>query len=194
MRCADGAGAHVNDLSRATEIGTSYTVSWVPIPDRDARSTSTRAQLGNGDITRGHKLEGCWWGHDGAYVVASFARAESPIQHDGQIWFYDPRQQTLRLRLRFGVNPDPGQDGALDGPDNISVSPYGGVLVAEDGQGVQHLFGATERGETFPVARNDIDDNEFTGPVYSPDYRILFANLLIPGTMFAITGPWRHQG
>ena len=194
MSCTDSKGAHVDDLSRATEITTSYAVSWVPIPDRDARSTSTRAQLGNSDITRGHKLEGCWWGHDGAYVVASFARVESPIPHDGQIWFYDPRQQTLTLRLRFGVNPNPGQDGALDGPDNISISPYGGVLVAEDGQGVQHLFGATERGETFPVARNDIDDNEFTGPVYSPDHRILFANLQIPGTMFAITGPWRHQG
>ncbi|HEX6401668.1 MAG TPA: alkaline phosphatase PhoX [Pseudonocardiaceae bacterium] len=56
------------------------------------------------------------------------------------------------------------------------------MLVAEDGQGVQHLFGATEQGETFPVARNDIDDNEFTGPVYSPDHRILFANLQTPGS------------
>lgn len=194
MSCADGAGAHVDDLSRATEIGTSYTVSWVQVPDRDARTISTRKQLGNGDITRGHKLEGCWWGNGGAYVVASFARAESPIQHDGQIWFYDPRKQTLTLRLRFGVNPNPDQDTTLDGPDNISVSPYGGVLVAEDGKGVQHLFGATERGETFPVARNEIDDNEFTGPVYSPDQRILFTNLHIPGIMFAITGPWRHQG
>lgn len=82
----------------------------------------------------------------------------------------------------------------MDGPDNISISPYGGVLVAEDGQGVQHLFGVTEQGETFPIARNDIDDNEFTGPVYSPDHRILFANLQTPGTMFAITDPWRHQG
>ena len=46
MSCADGAGAHVDDLSRATEIGTSYTVSWVPVPDRDARTTSTREQTG----------------------------------------------------------------------------------------------------------------------------------------------------
>jgi secreted PhoX family phosphatase len=38
---------------------------------------------------------------------------------------------------------------------------------------------------------NDIDDNEFTGPVYSLDRKILFANLQDPGTMFAITGPWR---
>jgi hypothetical protein len=108
------------------------------------------------------------------------------------VWFYDPRTQSLTLRLRFGRNPAPDTDGALDGPDNITVSPYGGVLVAEDGEGVQHLFGATEDGQAYPIARNDLDDNEFTGPVFSPDQRILFANLQVPGTMFAITGPWRQ--
>ncbi len=193
LACKDGSGAHVDDLSRATEIGTRYAVSWVPVSDRDARTQSIRMQLGNGDITRGRKLEGCWWAGNGAYVVTSFARDESPMQHDGQVWFLDPRDQSLTLKVRFGRNPDPAVDGAFDGPDNITVSPYGGVLVAEDGQGLQHLFGATDAGQTFPLARNDVDDNEFTGPAYSLDERILFANLQTPGTMFAITGPWRRQ-
>jgi hypothetical protein len=196
MTCTDGAGAHVDDLSRAVDVGTRYTVSWTPVPDRDARTQSVRKQLNGPDITRARKLEGMWWGSSangtpGAYVVSSFARTESPVQHDGQVWFYDPAQRSLTLKLRFGVNPDAKADGALDGPDNITVSPYGGVLVAEDGEGVQHLFGATEAGATFPIARNEIDDNEFTGPVYSPDRRILYANLQTPGIMFAITGPWR---
>lgn len=195
MTCTDGAGAHVDDLSRATEVGTRYTVSWTPVPDRDARGQSVRKQLTGPDITRARKLEGMWWGTAGgtagAYVVSSFARAESPVQHDGQVWFYDPAQRSLTLKLRFGVNPDAAADGALDGPDNITLSPYGGVIVAEDGEGVQHLFGATESGATFPIARNEIDAGEFTGPVYSPDKRILYANLQAPGIMFAITGPWR---
>lgn len=197
LRATDGAGAHVDDLSRATEIGTVYRASWVPVPDRDGRTTATRKQLGNGDVTRGRKLEGVWWGRrgnaDGAYVVSSFARAESPVQHDGQVWFLDPRAGTLTLVLRLAVNPAPGTDGAFDGPDNISVSPYGGVILAEDGGGVQHLFGATDDGRTFPLARNETGDVEFAGPVYSPDRRILFASIQEPGTMFAITGPWRHQ-
>ncbi len=46
MRCTDAAGAHVDDLSRAIEVGTTYTVTWVPVPDRDARTTSTRNQFG----------------------------------------------------------------------------------------------------------------------------------------------------
>jgi secreted PhoX family phosphatase len=193
MAAKDGSGAHVDDLSRATSVGTRYSISWVPVPDRDARGTSTRAQFANSDITRGRKIEGAWWGDGGAWIVASFARAESPVPHDGQVWFYDPQRSTLTLKLRFGVNPAPAADGAFDGPDNISVSPYGGVILAEDGEGVQHLIGVTDDAHTYPLARNDVDTNEFTGPVFSPDRRTLFANLQTPGTMFAIRGPWRHQ-
>ncbi len=115
------------------------------------------------------------------------------MPHDGQVWFYNPRRSTLTLRLRFGVNPNPSAGGAFDGPDNITVSPWGGLILAEDGEGIQHLVGVTERGQTFPLARNEINDNEFAGPVYSHDRRILFANIQSPGTMFAITGPWRPQ-
>ena len=70
------------------------------------------------------------------------------------------------------------------------------MIIAEDGDGL-HLFGATASGITFPVARNDFQDAsknvEFTGPVYSRDGRVLFANVVEPGFMFAITGPWRHR-
>lgn len=201
LKAVDGAGAHVPDLSLATQVGTTYKIAWVPVPDRDGRTRSTRTQLGNGDVTRSRKLEGAWWAGDGAYIVSSYSREDSnpgvSKVHDGQVWFYDPRRSTLTLKLLFGKNPDPAVDGAFDGPDNISVSPYGGVIIAEDGEGIQHLVGANERGATFPVARNDFTDAsknvEFTGPVYSPDRQILFANIQEPGYMFAITGPWRRQ-
>lgn len=67
------------------------------------------------------------------------------------------------------------------------------VILAEDGEGVQHLLGVTDDGRSYPLARNEVDNNEFTGPVFSPDRRTLFANTQTPGTMYAIHGPWRHQ-
>jgi secreted PhoX family phosphatase len=82
----------------------------------------------------------------------------------------------------------PPDDGS-DGPDNISVSPYGGVILAEDCSAGNHLVGAAEDGTTFRLARSERGD-EFTGPVFSQDGRILFANIQVPGTMFAINGPW----
>ena len=39
-RCVDASGTFVDDLSRATEISTTYGVTWTPVPDRDAATTS----------------------------------------------------------------------------------------------------------------------------------------------------------
>ena len=87
----------------------------------------------------------------GAYIVSSYARDGEPrSSHDGQVWFYDPKRRTLTLKVLLGVNPDPSKDGAFDGPDNITVSPYGGLIIAEDGEGVQHLFGATDERPDLP--------------------------------------------
>lgn len=201
FKCFDSGGVFVDDLSRATVIGTVYGVDWVDVPDRDARTVSTRKQFTTGQITRARKLEGMWWGDGGAYIVSSFARAESPVQHDGAVWFYDPKRRTLTLKVLLGVNPDPSVDGAFDGPDNITVSPYGGLVLAEDGEGIQHLFGALGDGRTYPIARNELnigtaDDpeySEFTGVTFSPDGKTLFANIQEPGIMLAITGPWRRN-
>ncbi|MET8959389.1 alkaline phosphatase PhoX [Streptomyces sp. NPDC004074] len=201
FKCFDSGGRYVDDLSRATRIGTVYGVDWVDVPDRDAKKVSVRSQFGAGAVTRARKLEGMWWSDGGAYIVASYAREESPVQHDGQVWFYDPRRRTLTLKVLLGVNPDPAKDGAFDGPDNITVSPYGGLVIAEDGEGVQHLFGATDSGRTYPIARNDLnigteeepEYSEFTGVTFSPDGKTLFANIQDPGIMVAVTGPWKRQ-
>ncbi|WND38237.1 PhoX family protein [Streptomyces sp. BB1-1-1] len=202
FKCFDSGGKFVDDLSRATRTGTVYGVDWIDVPDRDAKSTSVRKQFSAGQVTRARKLEGMWWADGGAYIVSSFARDESPGRpHDGQVWFYDPKRRTLTLKVLLGVNPDPSADGAFDGPDNITVSPYGGIVIAEDGDGVQHLFGATDSGRTYPIARNDLnvgseeepEYSEFAGVTFSPDGKTLYANIQDPGILLAITGPWKRQ-
>ncbi|MEV4755577.1 alkaline phosphatase PhoX [Micromonospora sp. NPDC049559] len=191
MSCFKGS-KHIGDLSEATQPGTRYKVTWVDVPDRDARTVSVRKQFSDDQITRSRKLEGAWWGDGGAYFVASYARNDdgSVNEHDGQVWFYDPESETITLKTIFGVNPDPEQDTNYDGPDNITVSPYGGVILAEDGEGLSHLVGVTEQGKAYPMARNELNDSEFTGPTFSHDGKILFANVQSPGYVFAITGPW----
>jgi secreted PhoX family phosphatase len=195
MRAHIRDGALVPDLSVATEPGTRYRVDWVEVPDRDASTVPTRKQFGLAEITRSRKLEGMWWDHGGAYFVCSFARTSdgSAAQHDGQIWFIDPDEDTIELKLHFAYTPD-DQDDDPDGPDNITVSAYGGVILAEDGDGVNHLVGANDRGEAFFFARNDHPDNsEFTGPNFSADKKLLFANVQSPGFVYAIRGPFRKQ-
>jgi secreted PhoX family phosphatase len=188
-------GTHVPDLSVAKEPGTTYRVEWVNVPDRDAAPTSVRRQFRAGEITRSRKFEGMSWGDGGAYVQTSFARFSdgSADQHDGQVWFYDPLDSTIELKLWFAYTPD-DQDNDPDGPDNITVSPYGGVIIAEDGDGKNHLVGSSDSGEAFFFARNELEgDSEFTGPTFSNDKKTLYACVQSPGHAFAIQGPFHKQ-
>ncbi|HET8658318.1 MAG TPA: alkaline phosphatase PhoX [Micromonosporaceae bacterium] len=183
---------HIANLCEATRPGTRYRVRWVDVPDRDASTVSVRKQFADDQVTRSRKLEGAWWGDGGAYFVASFARNSdgSVNEHDGQVWFYDPHTESVTLQTIFGVNPDPAQEGNLDGPDNITVSPHGGVILAEDGNGIQYLVGVTDQGKSYLLARNDLNTAEFAGPTFSADGRIMYVNIYAPGHVLAVTGPW----
>lgn len=196
MSCFHGS-THIADLCEATKVGTRLTVKWVDVPDRSAGTVSVRKQFEDHKITRSRKLEGQWWGDGGVFFVSSFARTVdgSINEHDGQVWFYDPAKGTITLETIFGVNPNPNVDANnFDGPDNLTVSPHGGLILAEDGEGVSHLVGVTSRGETFPLARNDYNESEFCGPAFSADGKTLFVNIQTPGFTLAVTGPWGRAG
>lgn len=45
----------------------------------------------------------------------------------------------------------------LNNPDNICVSPRGGLVLCEDGGGVEYLHGLTTEGEIFPFAANNVE-------------------------------------
>jgi secreted PhoX family phosphatase len=95
----------------------------------------------------------------------------------------------MELVVRFGVNDDPASD-SIDGPDNITVSPWGGLLVCCDGEGAQHLFTVGPDGEPQVFARNARDQSELTGATFTDDGQTLFFNMYDPGATFAVTGPW----
>ncbi|MFI8281426.1 alkaline phosphatase PhoX [Streptomyces sp. NPDC085929] len=193
----------VPDLSAIQETGACFEgIEWVPVPDPQAVHTPIRLQhFGRKGITHAQKLEGCYWGGSSVYFVSSFARSAqgSAADHFGQVWKYEPSRRRLTLVIVFG----PGTDIQLPGesPDNICLAPNGGLMVAEDGNGAQHVFGLTREGEVYPMARNrqeltpagadKPEWGEFSGVTFSPDGSTMYVNCYEPGTTFAITGPWR---
>jgi secreted PhoX family phosphatase len=191
-------GVNLVNLGASYAHGTTFDVEWVPIATPDnPLSTSPgnfvwlqgRAQ-GAATFAR---LEGCWYGNDAKIYVVSTSGGIG----QGQIWEYDPAAETIRLLFQ-----SPGA-AVLNAPDNITVSPRGGLVLCEDGSGEEFLHGLTVDGEIFPFAKNavvlngerngiagDFTGSEWAGACYSPDGKWLFANIQSPGITFAITGPW----
>ncbi len=215
-------GSVLPDLAYVTsaQIGRPFATRWWQVPDRQATTTSLRSQLADGEVTRSKKLEGAWGDEHGLYFAASFAFEEGDLpadatKHDGQIWYYEYRSQTLTLMAYFPYNEllhsetvdaETGlglsRDLAFDGPDNVHVSPYGSLIIAEDGNTANHLLSWSKQTGAQAVARNLIvlEQNtsgfdvyaEMTGPTFSPDGSVLFGNVQEPGHSFVIRGPWRR--
>jgi secreted PhoX family phosphatase len=192
----------VPDLSSIQETGASFeNIEWVDVPDPLAVRTPVRLQdFGPKGITHAQKLEGCYWGGRCVYFVCSFARSAegSAADHYGQIWRYDPATRRLTLVIVFGPDTDVRLPG--ESPDNICLAPSGGLMVCEDGNGAQHVYGVTRRGEVYAMARNaqnlgtpeEPEWGEFAGVTFSPDGGTMYVNCYAPGTTFAVTGPWRR--
>ncbi|MGW4493452.1 alkaline phosphatase PhoX [Streptomyces sp. NPDC004376] len=190
----------VPDLSTVQETGASFDgIEWVDVPDPLAAATPTRLQdYGSGGITHAQKLEGCYWGGTCVYFVSSFAHSAegSAADHYGQIWRYDPHRRRLTLVIVFGPDTDVRLPG--ESPDNICLAPSGGLMVCEDGNGAQHVFGVTRGGEVYAMARGrqnigtpeKPEWGEFAGVTFSPDGETMYVNCYTPGTTFAVTGPW----
>ena len=171
-------------------------VSWVPIDDPDPAAVdegSVFRQGVAGDGATFARLEGTWYG-DGRIYVVSTTGGEAGA---GQVWEYDPRGERLRL-----IFESPGKN-VLDMPDNLCVSPRGGLVLCEDGDTDNFVRGLTLDGRIFPFAKNsivldgernglagDFRAREFAGAAYSPDGHWLFFNAQSPGITFAVTGPW----
>ena len=144
----------------------------------------------------------------------------------GQIWEYTPtenigelnEQGTLELLYESTART------ILDGPDNMTTSPGGAIVIAEDGNLKTNFVRALlPDGSIIDVAENLVavqqhyleasgklydptvpDDgrsagdgvgfSEFAGPRFSPDGQWLFVNIQVPGITCAITGDWASLG
>ncbi|MFK7913469.1 MAG: alkaline phosphatase PhoX [Pseudomonadales bacterium] len=136
----------------------------------------------------------------------------------GQIWKLNLRRMVLKLVFEApGVaDPDqpvgPGNLPSLSLPDNIAISPRGGLVMCEDGtidrpdRGfvIPHNFmrGLSQDGELFDFAENVIGAGEFTGATFSPDGQSMFFNvqttvedgvIVDVGRTYEVRGPF-HRG
>lgn len=172
--------------------------AWVDIADPDpaAAATDPAAVFRQGwalGAVAFQRLEGCWYGDGNVYFNATAGGNAGA----GQVWAYRPDgDDEGRLTLVF---ESPGE-AVLDAPDNLCVSPRGGLVICEDGGEVQFIRGLTSDGAIFDLVRTAENSTEFAGSCFSPNGRTLFFNIqggnsatnLAPGGTYALWGPWEE--
>ncbi len=156
--------------------------TWIPLEEVDPPRDTLRSEAlakGAAIFKRG---EGICLGNDEIYwTCTNGGKAEK-----GQIFRYNLVKETVELFLE-----SPGES-VLDFPDNLILSPFGDLIVCEDGDGEQFLVGVTLAGECYHFARNALNTSEFAGVCFSPDGQTMFVNIYKPGLTLAIWGNW-HQ-
>jgi len=198
---------------------------WVDIANPDADGATLASVVGNVSASgpylqayaNGAAIfganEGCWVASNVVFFTDK-ATGTSPVARAGIIWALD--LGTLVLKAIF-VSRDRVVGNS---PDNICVSPRGGLLFNEDGgPGTpssaviesQHLKVLAPTGNSYIFAKHNYNftaaqvaavgkpgaatgnqrNTEWAGSVFSPDGRVLFVNLYC-GVTLAITGPFEN--
>ena len=193
-------GARSYDTSTGQVPGMVLPVEWVDIDDPDPSGATedpfaVYRQGQPGGAALFERLEGCWYGDDSIFFNATSGGDAGA----GQVWQYRPfggprSKHGGQLILVF---ESPSED-ILESPDNITVSPRGGLVLCEDGGGIQYVRGVTRRGDIFDFVQQSEPMAEFCGACYSPDGEILFFNIQGStsstgtgfGATYAMWGPW----
>ncbi len=113
----------------------------------------------------------------------------------GQIFEYVPspfegtsRENEQPGKLRLVVELTHGS--VLQNADNLTVSPWGDLVVCEDYTSHAGLVCVKPNGEQYLLADNAYSDSELAGACFAPDGKTLFVNIQYAGLTLAITGPW----
>lgn len=163
------------------DVARNGAVRWRAVPDPGAASTPTREQVP--DSTPFDGGEGMAYHRGTVYFTT---------KGDDRVWAYDTR----RRRLRVLYDGRAHTELPLHGVDNVTMTPRGDVLVAEDGGNLE-LVVLTMDGTAAPLLRvTGQPDSELAGPAFSPDgSRLYFSSQRGgggPGITYEVRGPFRR--
>ena len=178
-------------------VGGSTRVRWIDMDGVDSPDGDLKDRGFAKGALRFARGEGLALGRTATSSEIYFCCTMGGAKQLGQVWRYRPSASEGGA----GEAADPGRlqlfvesrDAArLKNCDNVTVTPWGHLILCEDGpdEQPQYLRGVTPEGRLYTLAANSY--SEFAGACFSPDGRTLFVNAQSPGITFAVTGPWRR--
>ena len=167
-----------NWRTQKVNIGDEMSLDWIEMNDIHSPKDDLRFRgfkQGAACFARG---EGMWYSKGAIY----FACTNGGKKQNGQIWKISSGKLSL-----FS---EPNDSDLVDNCDNLTVAPWGDLILCEDGGGKQYLDVITPEGKIFKLAKNAKSSGEFAGATFSPDGSTLFVNMQHDGLTLAITGEW----
>lgn len=166
-------------------------VAWLDLDDVDPVENDLRlrgAKAGAATFARGEGL--CAAAGDFAFTctIGGPARLGQVFSYTPSPYEGTPRERETPGALTLIAEATPGS--LLKNADNITMAPWGDLIVCEDTDSHCGLVGIRPDGSQYELADNAYSDSELAGVCFSPDGRTLFVNIQYPGTTVAITGPW----
>ncbi|MBB6091270.1 hypothetical protein HNQ60_000116 [Povalibacter uvarum] len=200
----------LNGVYQDFAAGSTWDVEWVTVTDPEAiNGRAYNSAPGRASFAR---PEGAYYDSGRIY----FTCTSGGVARQGQVFVYDPRREVLTMVFNSLGAGTTSQE--CNNPDNIAVSPRGGIVLCEDGgNSIQRLRGLTQSGGTFIFAENrmqlsaanvaqadaalnangsiiaNFPAGNYTGIEWAGacfHERWMFVNIQTPGITFAITGPW----
>ena len=180
-----------NWYDQAFPVGHRAPVRWIDVDEVESPESDLRYRGHAAGAARFARGEGMWAGADGIYFVCT----NGGRARKGQIWRYVP--SPAEGAGAEGARPghlelfvEPNDSTLVENADNLTVAPWGDLVLCEDGSGDDYLVGVTPEGELYPFAHNLTGGGELAGACFSPDGSTFFVNMQEQGWTFAITGPW----
>jgi secreted PhoX family phosphatase len=174
--------------------GVELEATWIDLDEADVSSNDLRhlgREKGAAVIARG---EGICYADGILAITATIGGAERL----GQVFTYRPSpvEGTAGEAAnpgRFMLLAESDSRSVLRHADNITMSPWGDLILCEDTADHCALVGLQPDGRQYVLADNAYTRSELAGICFSPDGAQMFVNIQLRGLTLAITGPWTSQ-
>ena len=162
-------------------VGDSKEIEWIEMKEVESPRDDLRIRGFKDGAACFARGEGMWYSEGSIFIACT----NGGKKQRGQIW--------KLTRNKIELYSEPNDADLVDNCDNLTVAPWGDLILCEDGKGDQFLDVITPEGKIFKLAKNAKSSGEFAGVCFSPDGSTLFVNMQREGLTLAITGPWKEK-
>ena len=167
------------------------TTYWVDLEDIDPVKNTLRfegAKSGAAMFARGEGL--CAADDRFAFTctIGGPARLGQVFTYKPSPWEGTPEEQKDPGELELIAESD--VNSLLRNSDNLTMAPWGDLIICEDTESNCGLIGVRPDGEQYEIANNRYSRSELAGVCFAPDGNTMFLNIQYPGITLAVTGDW----